>query len=163
MTTEKETEETTIREGFIEIDGFLVYVGETTTDANYNKMIYRDDLAKECFEQIKDFRLWKENERYVDKHPVWDERLVEVAKKRCKEIIKDFSHNSKGDLYKDFLNHGEYLALLSEDQNAFKCWYNSDGHRMNMLGISNVGIACLEYQGNQYWAYVCADTPYLKS
>ena len=91
LTTEKETEATTMEDGFVMIDGFLVYEGETTTDANYNKMNYREDLAKKVYKDVLELRK-TEGTWIVEKmwHPKWDDQLAEIAKKRCKGLSRIF-------------------------------------------------------------------------
>ena len=50
---------------------------------------------------------------------------------------------------------GENIAMGQKTCKAVsKAWYNSKGHRENMLRkqFTKVGIACYEYNGVTYWA-----------
>ena len=57
---------------------------------------------------------------------------------------------------------GENIAMGQKTcEQVTKAWYNSKGHRDNMLSgnkaskkFTKVGIACYEYNGVTYWAQV---------
>ena len=52
---------------------------------------------------------------------------------------------------------GENIAMGQKTcAQVSKAWYNSKGHRANMLrkNFKKVGIACYEYNGVTYWAQV---------
>ena len=93
-----------------------------------------------------------------------DANLEKIAKIRAEEMAKSgkFSHTRpngksgltliKGNLYK-----GENIAMGQKTTSAVsKAWYNSAGHRKNMLKkqYKKVGIAGYEYNGVIYWAQV---------
>lgn len=98
-----------------------------------------------------------------------DAKLEAIAKTRAKEMAEKnkFSHtrpNGKsgltlipGNVYK-----GENIAKGQTSAAAVtKAWYNSKGHRANMLAgnkaskhFTKVGIACYKYNGVTYWAQV---------
>jgi len=87
--------------------------------------------------------------------------LEKIAKIRAKEMAKynKFSHTRpngksglsliKGNVYK-----GENIAVgFRTCASVTRAWYNSRGHRNNMLRkqFKKVGIACYEYNGVRYW------------
>jgi uncharacterized protein YkwD len=91
-----------------------------------------------------------------------DAGLEKIAKIRAEEMAKHkkFSHtrpNGKSGLtlIKGNLHKGENIAMGQKTCEAVsKAWYNSKGHRENMLRkpFKKVGIACYEYNGIKYWA-----------
>jgi uncharacterized protein YkwD len=87
--------------------------------------------------------------------------LEKIAKIRAREMAKynKFSHTRpngksgltliKGNVYK-----GENIAKgFKTCDSVTRAWYNSRGHRKNMLRkqYKKVGIACYEYNGVKYW------------
>ena len=90
---------------------------------------------------------------YTGKPIAWSERLYELACQRAKEIVDNFSHDgfhsidasaeniAKGVPYPDMVING---------------WYNSAGHKNNMLGGWNYG-AIAKY-GN-YWVALFSNNP----
>lgn len=98
-----------------------------------------------------------------------DAALEKIAETRAKEMAEHnkFSHTRpngksgltliKGNKYK-----GENIAKGQKNGKAVtKAWYNSKGHRANMLcgnaaskHFTKVGIACYEINGVTYWAQV---------
>lgn len=90
---------------------------------------------------------------YTGKPITWSERLYELACQRAKEIVDNFSHDgfhsidasaeniAKGVPYPDMVING---------------WYNSAGHKNNMLGGWNYG-AIAKY-GN-YWVALFSNNP----
>ena len=85
--------------------------------------------------------------------------LENAAKTRAKEIVKKFSHTRpngrsglsiiKGNVYK-----GENIAMGQKTCAAvMRAWYNSSGHRQNMLNkyYRKAGIAGYKYKGRMYW------------
>lgn len=93
-----------------------------------------------------------------------DTHLEKIALVRATEMAKTgkFSHtrpNGKSGLtlIKGNVHKGENIArgqVLSAA--VSKAWYNSTGHRTNMLRkeFKKVGIACYVYKGTVYWAQV---------
>lgn len=91
-----------------------------------------------------------------------DAGLEKIARIRAEEIAKykKFSHtrpNGKSGLtlIKGNLHKGENIAMGQKDcASVSRAWYNSPGHRANMLRkpFKKVGIACYEYNGVKYWA-----------
>ena len=90
--------------------------------------------------------------------------LEKIAKIRAEEMAKSgkFSHtrpNGKSSLtlIKGNKAKGENIALGQKTcAQVSKAWYNSTGHRANMLrkNFTKVGIACYEYNGVTYWAQI---------
>lgn len=93
-----------------------------------------------------------------------DAALEKIAKVRAEEMAKTgkFSHTRpngksgltliKGKKYK-----GENIAMGQKTcEQVSKAWYDSKGHRDNMLRkqFTKVGIASYEYNGVTYWAQV---------
>lgn len=98
-----------------------------------------------------------------------DANLEKIAKIRAEEMAKSgkFSHtrpNGKSGLtlIKGNKAKGENIAKgQTTCAQVTKAWYNSKGHRDNMLAgnkaskkFTKVGIACYEYNGVTYWAQV---------
>ena len=98
-----------------------------------------------------------------------DANLEKIAKIRAEEMAKSgkFSHtrpNGKSGLtlIKGNKAKGENIAKgQTSCAQVIKAWYNSKGHRDNMLSgnkaskkFKKVGIACYEYNGVTYWAQV---------
>ena len=93
-----------------------------------------------------------------------DKKLEKIALQRAKEMAETgkFSHtrpNGKSSLtlIKGNKAKGENIALGQKTcAQVSKAWYNSTGHRANMLrkNFTKVGIACYEYNGVTYWAQV---------
>lgn len=90
-----------------------------------------------------------------------DAGLEKVAKIRAEEIAKykKFSHirpngQSGLSLISSKLHRGENIAMGQKDcASVSRAWYNSKGHRDNMLRkhFKKVGIACYEYNGVKFW------------
>jgi len=90
---------------------------------------------------------------YTGKPIAWSERLYELACQRAKEIVDNFSHDgfhsidasaeniAKGVPYPDMVING---------------WYNSAGHKNNMLGGWNYG-AIAKY--GSYWVALFSNNP----
>lgn len=98
-----------------------------------------------------------------------DASLEKIAKIRAEEMAKSgkFSHTRPNGqsgltLIKGNKAKGENIAMGQRTCAAVtKAWYNSAGHRANMLSgnsaskkFTKVGIACYEYNGITYWAQV---------
>ena len=108
-----------------------------------------------------------------------DAALESVAKTRAKEIVSKFDHNTyysynkstkkfvKGsklrsatDLIKDVKGNvyrGENIAKGQRTcKEVSKAWYNSAGHRANMLNknFTRVGIAVYVHNGTPYWVQI---------
>ena len=93
-----------------------------------------------------------------------DAALEKIAKTRAKEmaLTGKFSHtrpNGKSGLtlIKGNKHKGENIAMGQKTgKEVSKDWYNSTGHRANMLRkqFTKVGIACYEHNGVTYWAQV---------
>ena len=97
-------------------------------------------------------------------------KLEKIAKARAEEMAKSgkFSHtrpNGKSSLTmitSKSAGHkisakGENIAMGQKTcKEVSKAWYNSTGHRANMLrkNFKYVGIACYEYNGVTYWAQI---------
>ena len=93
-----------------------------------------------------------------------DAKLEKIAQIRAKEmaLTGKFSHtrpNGKSGLTLITGNKhkGENIAKGQKTcKEVSKAWYNSKGHRTNMLRkqFTKVGIACYEHNGVTYWAQV---------
>lgn len=81
---------------------------------------------------------------------VRDAELEAKAYQRAIEIVSNFSHSSAGG-YNSGL--GENIAMgVLDAQTVTEGWYNSPGHRANMLGgYQTVGIAHYSVNGLDYW------------
>lgn len=113
----------------------------------------------ECYSKLNTYR--KNNHKKTLKRNI---KLEKIAKIRAKEIAETgkFSHTRpngksgltliKGNLYK-----GENIAMGQKTCNQVTvAWYNSTGHRKNMLKkqYKKVGIAGYKYKGIIYWVQI---------
>ena len=88
-----------------------------------------------------------------------DATLEKYAKTRAKELVTKFSHtrpNGKDGLtiISGNKNKGENIAMGYDScASVMTGWYNSSGHRRNMLdrSFTKVGIAGYNYKGTIYW------------
>lgn len=90
----------------------------------------------------------------------WSEELYESAKVRVAEIVQQFSHTRPdgSSCFTAFTgkwrNMGENIAYGQRSaQQVTQGWFNSEGHRKNMLrsNFNNAAVACYEYRGQIYW------------
>lgn len=90
----------------------------------------------------------------------WSEELYESAKVRAAEIVQQFSHTRPdgSSCFTAFTgkwrNMGENIAYGQRSaQQVTQGWFNSEGHRKNMLrsNFNNAAVACYEYRGQIYW------------
>ena len=113
----------------------------------------------QCYSKLNTYR--KHSHKKTLKR---NKKLEKIAKIRAKEIAETgkFSHTRpngksgltliKGNLYK-----GENIAMGQLTCNQVsKAWYNSKGHRHNMLKkqYKKVGIAGYKYKGIIYWVQI---------
>ena len=88
-----------------------------------------------------------------------DATLEKYAKTRAKELVTKYSHtrpNGKDGLtiISGNKNKGENIAMGYDScASVMTGWYNSSGHRRNMLdrSFTKVGIAGYNYKGTIYW------------
>lgn len=135
---------------------------------NYRKANYNKELKKA--KSIKNKKKSKKAVKKVNKKfkktvtLKRDANLEKIAKIRAEEMAKTgkFSHtrpNGKSGLTLITGNKakGENIAMGQKTCSQVSvAWYNSKGHRDNMLrtNFTKVGIACYEYKGVTYWAQV---------
>ena len=115
--------------------------------------------TKDCYTELNKYR-----KAAGKKALKQDKQLVKVAKIRAEEMAKSgkFSHTRpngksgltliKGNIYK-----GENIAMGQRTgKQVSTAWYNSKGHKKNMLKkqYKKVGIAGYEHNGVIYWAQV---------
>ena len=103
---------------------------------------------------------------------VKDSGATQVAHLRAKEIVQSFSHTRPNgqrgtDIIPwslcDKINNSKYAAENIAMRQptckiVMKCWYDSKGHRENMLNpnLRKVGIAGYKYNGVMYWVQLFA-------
>lgn len=79
-----------------------------------------------------------------------DERLMDIARKRAKEIVANYSHSGLAahcDCGENIVRGGVPNPLA-----AISSWINSDGHRTNMLHIYNkVGVGVYVEHGAAFY------------
>lgn len=94
---------------------------------------------------------------------VWNDALYESAKIRAAEIVKQFSHTRPDGsscftaVSGQWRNLGENIAYGQRTaQEVTQAWYDSEGHRRNMLRevFTSAAVACYEYQGKKYWVTI---------
>ena len=83
----------------------------------------------------------------------WSERLYDLACQRAKEIVDNFSHDGFHAIDASAENIAKNVP--SPDM-VINGWYNSSGHKKNMLGGWDYG-AIAKY-GN-YWVALFSNTP----
>ena len=128
----------------------------------------------DCYTQLNNYRT-KAGAKKLTK----DTALENIAKQRAKEIVSKFEHKTyytynkstkkfvKGstlrsatDLIKDVKGNvyrGENIAKGQRScAEVSKAWYNSEGHRKNMLNknFTKVGIAVYVHNGTPYWVQI---------
>ena len=83
----------------------------------------------------------------------WSETYYQQACQRAKEIVTNFSHDG----FYNTTAYAENIAMGSYDANVMvQAWYNSDGHRNNMLhGWGYGAIACY----GDHWVALFGPTP----
>ncbi len=80
-----------------------------------------------------------------------DSNMENLAYQRAMELVNDFSHHSVGGYNKGY---AENIAMgyLPDAASVLVGWYNSPGHRANMLGnYQFVGMAHFNENGTDYW------------
>lgn len=120
------------------------------TDGSYLK-----DMAQQSFALQNDFRAQQGVPAFA-----WSDELYESAKVRAAELVQQFSHTRPdgSSCFTAFTgkwrNMGENIAYGQRTaQQVTQGWYNSEGHRKNMLrsNFTNAAVACYEYRGQIYW------------
>lgn len=88
-----------------------------------------------------------------------DTRLLDAAMKRCVESAVIFSHSRPDDseyyIIDKELIYGENIAAGRETASGtFEQWWNSPGHRKNMMNFAyrSIGIGCVQINGICYWS-----------
>lgn len=93
----------------------------------------------------------------------WNDALYESAKVRAAEIVKQFSHTRPDGsscftaVSGQWRNLGENIAYGQRTaQEVTQAWYDSEGHRRNMLreAFTSAAVACYKYQGKKYWVTI---------
>ena len=116
--------------------------------AGNNEMTLRRDAAEEAFRIQNDLIVQNGGSPLQ-----WSETFYQQACERAQEIVTNFSHDG----FYDTTAYAENIAMGSYDANVMvQAWYNSDGHRSNMLhGWAYGAIACY---GN-HWVALFGPTP----
>lgn len=98
-------------------------------------MSLRRDAAEEAFRIQNDLIVQNGGTPLI-----WSETFYQQACQRAKDIVTNFSHDG----FYDTTAYAENIAMGSYDANVMvQAWYNSDGHRNNMLhGWTYGAIAC---------------------
>ena len=88
-----------------------------------------------------------------------DTQLLNAAMKRCVESAVIFSHSRPDDSEYYSINsdliYGENIAAGRDTSDGtFEQWWNSVGHRKNMMNFAykSVGIGCVQVNGIYYWS-----------
>lgn len=125
---------------------------------------FDDTLAQDAFNAVNQYRIDNGMTAYS-----WNDSLYEAAKVRAKETAESFSHtrpdgqscftalNAQGISYR---YAGENIAAgQPTGQSVATAWYNSEGHKKNMLStkFTNAAVACYVEDQRCYWVNFFAD------
>jgi uncharacterized protein YkwD len=77
-----------------------------------------------------------------------DERLMDIARKRAKEIVKDFSHAGIVSMCRECWENLSGWPVGSSPQFLVNQWMASDGHRDNILRTEHYKIGAAAYKTN---------------
>ncbi|MGT2799543.1 InlB B-repeat-containing protein [Streptococcus marmotae] len=118
---------------------------------------YRDDLAKDFFEKMNDYRA-----SLGLKKLIWLDETKAGSDLRAKQLLYEFSHKIPGTDQSQatlFPNHpaGENIAMNSEKEDAanfvLKQWLDSPGHKRNIENpdYEYTSISVVEAKGSLRW------------
>ncbi len=120
---------------------------------------FDEGLAREAFDKVNEYRIQNGVPALA-----WNDGLYEAAKIRAKELVASFSHTRpNGEGFDTVLSEiglptdravGENAAMVaSSGSEVAEAWYNSSGHRENMLRdkFNSMAVACWRQNGNFYW------------
>ena len=119
---------------------------------------YDDAMAREAFGYINEYRVANGLPELT-----WNDTLYEGAKTRAKELVTSMSHtrpdgSSCSTILSDLglstnVYFGENIAYGYDTRGVADGWYNSEGHRANMLKAeyTNGAIGCYCVAGVYYW------------
>lgn len=84
----------------------------------------------------------------------WDESLAEEAMVRAQAIVSDYSHNGRSTYSENI-----YSCFSGNINDWFEAWWNSEGHRLNMMedGIGTGACAFTVVDGQYYVVFVAED------
>lgn len=102
-------------------------------------------------------RLVNEERKKVDLTELYaDEKAMEYAQVRAKELLVSFSHTRPNGLEKPFEEIGainENISIGSAPDTVIKSWMDSPGHRANILNDDAfaIGVGCYWSGAGYYW------------
>ncbi len=145
------------------VDSSGAYIEEGKTGKAANNSSGEDFLYDEADEVI---RLVNEYRRQNGLGELAkDDRLVEAADIRAKELISKFDHkrpngeNFNTAIKVRYAYAGENLAMGQRSAAAvMDGWINSEGHRENILTsvYTSIGVSCYRHNGRLYWVQIFA-------
>lgn len=128
---------------------------------------YMDSLAQDAFTAVNGYRA-----AHGLAALAWDDSVCAAAKVRAAEIVTNYSHNrpDASGFYTALLEQGipykaaaENIAygnhLYTTGAGVALGWYESEGHRNNMLNgrYTKAAVACYYNNGMYYWANLFTD------
>ena len=134
--------------------------GVGNSSSENNKQAYFDEaMAREAFNKVNEYR-----ETHGVPRLAWDDNLYEAAKIRAKEIAVSFSHTrlDGSNFNTVFDSTGVHPTKTASENAAWgdtsgqavaTGWYNSSGHKENMLkdNYDYMAVACWWENGIYYW------------
>ena len=84
----------------------------------------------------------------------WDDSLAATACERAEEIVSDFSHNKA----RNCTGENILKSPSSDVSSWFTAFYNSPGHRINMMSdVDEKAAAAVCKYGNTYYLVLLLD------
>ena len=144
--------------------GVPVYVsgdgsGSNSGSGSVQESQFMESMAREAFDIVNQYRADIGLDALT-----WNDAIYEGTKIRAQELVASFSHTrpngeSCSTVISDFSYVGENIAKgQASASQVCNSWYNSEGHRNNMLieNYTKGAIACWYENGTYYWVNLFA-------
>ena len=133
--------------------------GSNSGSGSVQESQFMESMAREAFDIVNQYRADVGLDALT-----WNDAIYEGTKIRAQELVTSYSHTRPNGercstVISDFSYVGEniYAGPTSASQ-ACTGWYNSEGHRNNMLNVNYTkgAIACWYENGTYYWVNLFA-------
>ncbi|MCM1188455.1 MAG: CAP domain-containing protein [bacterium] len=132
--------------------------GQQTQAAVENQ--FMESMAKDAFDIVNQYRADANLPALT-----WNDSVYEGTKIRARELVSLFSHTRPNGescftVLSGFTACGENIASGQRSANRVcEAWYNSEGHRNNMLNgnFTQGAVACWYENGTYYWVNLFTD------